>query len=72
MIVSMDYPGVHKTYNQVCFRDIYVWILTVIVYSSVEYDGIISAGWCCSEMAAYCGGNWNKNKIIILTIFYWV
>ena len=25
----------------------------VIVYSIVEKRGISSAGWCCSEMAAY-------------------
>jgi len=30
---------------------------TVRVYSSVENCGMSSAGWCCSDMAAYCGGN---------------
>ena len=28
-----------------------------MVYSRVENIGINSAGWFCSEMAAYCGGN---------------
>jgi len=32
--------------------------LTVRVYSRVENCGINSAGWCCSDMAAYCGGNY--------------
>ncbi len=30
---------------------------TVSVYSIVENCGISSAGWCCSVIAAYCGGN---------------
>ncbi|EEC12101.1 folate-binding protein, putative [Ixodes scapularis] len=29
----------------------------MIVYSMVENCGISSAGWCCSEMEAYWGGN---------------
>ena len=29
----------------------------VMVYSSVLNCGISSAGWFCSEIAAYCGGN---------------
>ena len=33
---------------------------TVRVYSSVENCGMSSAGWCCSDMAAYCGGNWTQ------------
>ena len=28
-----------------------------MVYSRVLNWGISSAGWFCSEMAAYCGGN---------------
>jgi hypothetical protein len=38
-----------------------------MVYSRVENCGMISAGWCCSEMAAYWGGNW-KNK----TFTHWI
>jgi hypothetical protein len=32
-------------------------LTTINVYSIVENCGINSAGWCCSEIAAYCGGN---------------
>jgi hypothetical protein len=28
-----------------------------MVYSIVENCGMSSAGWFCSEIAAYCGGN---------------
>lgn len=38
------------------------------MYSIVENDGINSAGWCCSDMAAYWGGNY-KNKYNVLKIF---
>lgn len=30
---------------------------TCRVYSMVENCGMSSAGWCCSEIPAYCGGN---------------
>jgi hypothetical protein len=33
MIVSMDYPGVHKTYNQVCVLEIYMCGYSLLLYT---------------------------------------
>ena len=49
-----------------CLHPCQLWSFTVSVYSIVENCGISSAGWCCSLIAAYCGGNYKIQPYVIV------